>query len=365
MIRIDNSPANVTPSQTGLSQSGSQLRSGNFMGQQVTAKDVQSSILTDSAEEITFAMSEKVESKDIEERSVEVERLPRSMPTEEIIAYLEKGKHKHDPEDMAALAKLMTSGQGSPRELAKKGFQDITQQYLALQYAAREGEKSGASQEHLEAIYDAIADMDMEFGARIRADLNTIDVAGSYETAEDVVNFQAAFRDVVLGEQTLAQTLTTMLNRFGSTDFSKGLQNMLRALGTDLAAARPSIDPNRLQALVQDLYHLEVASTVLDASRTLAETLGSKHGVTGMDPVKVMSELVSVTGEKWVAGSRFTGIADRFATQQVAAQIAFLTGSKAILRDLPVKVYPDLDARQSVLNAVQDALDIAIDREEE
>ncbi|MEC4720742.1 type III secretion system gatekeeper subunit SctW [Noviherbaspirillum sp. CPCC 100848] len=365
MIRIDNPSGGIPSSQTGLQDSGSQLRSGNFMGQQVIARSIESSILTDSAEEITLALSETVESKDIEDRLVEAEGLPRSMPTEEIIAYLDSSKQGNDAEAMAALAKLMTSGQGSPRELAKKGFQDITQQYLALQYAAREGEKSGASQEHMEAIYDAIADMDMDFGPRIRADLNTIGVAGGYASAEDVANFQAAFRDVVLGQQTLAQTLVAALERFGAGDFSTGMQNLIKGLGADLAAARPSTDATRLQALVQDLYHLEVAATVLDGTCALADTMVKRHGVESMDAVKVMTELVGITSEKWLAGARFTGIAERVAPYEAGAQITFLTGAKAILRDLPVKVYNDADARQSVLNAVQDALDAAIDREEE
>ena len=48
----------------------------------------------------------------------------------------------------------------------------------------------------------------------------------------------------------------------------------------------------------------------------------------------------------------------------VRPQIQFLTGVKALMRDMPPKVFVDADQRQTVLQAVQDALDAAIDRED-
>ncbi len=80
---------------------------------------------------------------------------------------------------------------------------------------------------------------------------------------------------------------------------------------------------------------------------------------------ELMRELVVVTGEKWVGASRFTSMADRWGITDVQARIVFLTGVKRLIREMPVKVFPDLDVRQSILNAAQDALDQAIDLEDE
>ncbi|MOA48650.1 TyeA [compost metagenome] len=49
----------------------------------------------------------------------------------------------------------------------------------------------------------------------------------------------------------------------------------------------------------------------------------------------------------------------------VEGRIAFLSGVRAVLKDLPISVYADSDTRQSVLNAAQLALDAAIDEEYE
>ncbi len=85
----------------------------------------------------------------------------------------------------------------------------------------------------------------------------------------------------------------------------------------------------------------------------------------GLQAFELMKELVNITGEKWVSASRFTSLADRWELDDIQARIVFLTGVRGLLRDMPVKVFVDMDVRQSILNAAQEALDAAVDLEEE
>jgi len=85
----------------------------------------------------------------------------------------------------------------------------------------------------------------------------------------------------------------------------------------------------------------------------------------GAQAFELMKELVNITGEKWVSPTRFSVLADRWELHDLQARIVFLTGVRTLLRDLPVKVFPDADVRQAILNAAQEALDQAIDLEEE
>jgi type III secretion protein W len=103
---------------------------------------------------------------------------------------------------------------------------------------------------------------------------------------------------------------------------------------------------------------------VLDGCAELS-TAQEARGGAALDNTKLMRDLVSVTGERWVSAARFTGIADAHNVRDLDARIPFLTGIKHMLRDLPVQIYPDTDTRQSILGASQEALDIAIDQEEE
>ena len=365
MSRIDAfNPA--TPSfDTALRQGGAgQSAVGQFAGQQVQVDDA-NSVLSDAAEEISLHHSEKAETKHTSERKKEATRPLELMSPEAIMAYMEAAQAYEDPEELVQLAKRMLSGQGDPAAQAKKAFGEPTQQFMALQYALQQGEREGARAEVLDALREALDDLEMEHGPRMRADVNTIGAAGQGAQGQaEVAQFQSTYRDVVLGNPSLAGTLKLALERFGEGDFAAGLARLTQALGQDLAAARPSADPTRLQNLVQDLYHLGVAATVLDASRELHARIGEQHGPLKGTPVALMQDLVGISAEKWVSGARFTSLAEKFGATGVEAQIHFLTGLKVLMRDMPVKVFVDGDQRQTIFQAVQDALDAAIDKED-
>lgn len=365
MSRIDAfNPA--TPSfDTALHQGGAgQTGVGQMGGQQVQVDDA-NSVLSDAAEEISLHHSEKAESKHTSERKKEATRPLELMSPEAVMAYMDAAQARQDPEQLVQLAKRMLSGQGDPAAQARQAFPGATEQFMALQYALHQGERDGAPAEVLDALREALDDLEMEHGPRIRADVNTIGSAGEgAQSHADVAQFQATYRDVVLGNPSLAGTLKLALERFGDTDFAAGLARLTKALGQDLAAARPSADPTRLQNLVQDLYHLGVAATVLEASRELHAKISEQHGPLGGSPAALMQDLVGISAEKWVSGARFTALAEKFGATGVEAQIHFLTGIKVLMRDMPVKVFVDTDQRQTIFQAVQDALDAAIDRED-
>ena len=366
MSRIDAFNPAASTFDTALRQGGARQDAvGHFGGQQVQVDDA-NSVLADAAEEISLHHSEKAETKHSSERKKEATRALELMSPEAILEYMDAAQAHENPEQLVQLAKRMLSGQGGdPAAQAKKAFGEPTQQFMALQYALHQGEREGAPAEALDALREALDDLEMEHGPRIRADANTIAAAGEgARGSADVAQFQATYRDVVLGNPSLAGTLKLALERFGDGDFAAGLSRLIQALGQDLAAARPSGDPTRLQNLVQDLYHLGVAATVLDASRELHAKIGEQHGALSGSPVALMQDLVGISAEKWVSGNRFTALAEKFGATGVEAQIHFLTGIKLLMRDLPVKVFVDADQRQTIFQAAQDALDAAIDRED-
>lgn len=376
MIRVDT-PANLptmgTPARSGEPGSGmSGAQTGQLRGEQVRLIPDGMVTLANNAEEISLFHAEKAEQKDFEERQVEGEQIAELMRLEQILAHLEMSKAFDDPRKLAEIAKQMLQGEDSPRGLAKQNSKSPSQQSLLLQYALHQGEKDGAPPQVMEALRDALADLEMEFGPQIRAGLNNLEAAAQWasdsaDPATDIAAFQSAYEDVVLGQPSMAQTVQSLLERLGGPQgegFAKGLAATIAALGHDLAAARPSTEPARLQSLLQDLYQLEVVATVLDGCRGLCDQINTQHGAANAQATELMKSLVAVTNEKWVSGSRFTGMAEAQGATSVGASIAFQTGVKGLLRELPPIVFPDTDTRQSILAAQQEALDAAIERED-
>jgi type III secretion protein W len=372
MSRIDSSTFQNTPSfDLGMRQGGPGADGAALTGQlggQKLAVDDGPSVLADAAEEISLHHSEKAEAKHSAERKKEIDAPLQLMSPEAIQAYLDAAQAYEDAEQLVQLAKRMLSGQGDPAAQARQAFGEPTSQYLALQYALQQGERDGTPADVLESLHEALFDLEMAHGPALRADINTIGTAAQDAGGpRDVAAFQATYRDVVLGDASLAGALRLALERFGGSDFASGLARLVQALGQDLAAARPSADPARLHSLVQDLYHLSVASTVLDGCGTLLDDQSRRHGTAtdaGGGTVALMQDLVGVSSEKWVSSARLTALAEKHGARDPAPAIGFLTGVKVLLREMPVQVFVDADQRQGVFQATQEALDTAIDREE-
>ena len=373
MTRIDGGNAGASfqnfAQQTppGMGEDALPAQTGSLRGEAVQIKDV-GDVLADAAEEISVHMSQKDEVKKHGERSIESDTSEQIMKLEEINAYLDLMGALSDPKKLAELAKRMQSADENPRELARQQSRDPAMQYVLLQHAMAEGKKAGISQAAQERLQDAIADLEMELGPEIRAGINTAAVAvATNQSPAERETFQATYRDVVLGQSSMSQTLKTVFDRFaseGQPQVARQLDNLIKALGADLSAARPSQDSNRLQALVQDLYQLEVAVTVLDRCTDLAVHLQSNLPQNRLEPLGMMKSLVAVTGEKWVGAIRFTGMEQQHQLPEVAAQIAFYSTIKDVLRQIPPAIFADTDTRQSILNAAQEALDMAIDKED-
>jgi len=256
-------------------------QTGTFRGERIRTLDVQST-LADAAEEITMAHSEKVEDKEFAERKVEADPHMPGMSAEEIAAFLDDSHAGDDPAALAKLVNRLLSGQEPPKHVASQFSGDVTQQFVLLQHALQQGRAAGADPEILELLQDAIANMAMEQGPAIQAGLNTSRAAGEFSNDRaGVERFQGTYRDVIFGEASLAGTLKTLLERLDSHDgaaFTRGLEAMIRALGDDLSALRPSAHAPRLQAVVKDLYDLKVTATVLDHCNELCATLQARHG---------------------------------------------------------------------------------------
>lgn len=367
MTRIDGNVFAQTTQDMNLKSSVSQ-QSGAYRGENLVSEDVTSSLL-DAAEELSLYVAEKVEHKRFEARKIGVESPMDVMQAEEITAYLDAAKTFDDPQKLVALCKRMQSGQEDPQQLARQETQNPTEQYLLLQYALRSDDRNSPTDTALVLLREAISDLYADHGPQICASLNTISVAAQHgESRENISNFQSTYCDVILGDGTLAQTLTRVLAQVTgseSNDFVRTLRDLIKALGLDLSATRPSSDPSHLHALIQDLYQLEVTATIIDFCKELSQTLAKRHQIADFPALALMKEMIAVTEEKWVSASRFAALPIRFGIESVTAEITLLSAALKILRNLPVKVFPDMDIRQSILVAAQEAVDCAIDKEEQ
>lgn len=319
--------------------------------------------LAESAEEVSLHMAHKIEDKLHAERKVRGETPVAEITIDSILAHIAQTHEEDAQAKLEQFAARILSGELDPREALNHFSENVVRQYLALQYALHKGRRNRAPEDLLAELVDVLSELEQKHGAAIRAGLNTIDAATAYaHDAIDVAKFQSAYQDVVLGEATLSKTLTMALSRFGGRRIAEGLKNLILALGMDLSAASPSVSPERIHALIKDMYLLEVAVTILDGCRDLADRL-TTAARDSFDNERLMQEVVGISGDKWISEARFVSLADSHGIAALTDRIAFLAGVRTVLKDLPTQIYLDHEARAAVLDAAQNALDDAIDQE--
>ena len=78
----------------------------------------------------------------------------------------------------------------------------------------------------------------------------------------------------------------------------------------------------------------------------------------------LMEEILDLTTQRWVDPERFIQIMAKMGLHKPEIRIYFLTQLREKVRLIPMKLYPAPDTREKMLDALQQALDGEISREE-
>lgn len=374
----------LSPGPQGSATLASSSGAAGLAGRRLARVDMQS-VLHEAADEMAQAFSSRVQDRFVRERRVTTTHsglihVPKEARSK-LFHQLKSAKtkdHEQNEEGSASdggieeLARGMLMRPERIRRLAEEVDDDPTAQYLAMLEAADLIESGAVGADPggvvAAAVREALEEMFAERGDRILADINTVSASEGLAPREAGA-FRQAYQELVFGAEGLNATLTHLLRlshqEGQDANYAAVHARIVTALGLDLAAANPSTDKVRLRALVSDLYHLEVISTVIDRCAELSATLVERHGSPALSPNALAADLVSMTAERWVDADQFKRLADKHGCgEPPEATVDFMAGVRNALRELPVQVFSSSEARRTLLDTAQSALDAAIDREE-
>lgn len=339
---------------------------GSLRGETVTVEKSATSMLADAAEELTFAQAEREEEKDISERKVHVPRGLEILQIQEIMNYLRAlgdGDNQHKLEKL--VASLKGSGGAAAGQMIREAFGDVSQQFLALNYLVGHFEGKGGDPELAAALREELEALHEEHYQAIWAGLNTVKAVDAFADGDPgcAQELRECYRETVLGREALADTFNSLLQRFGSSDLKRSIDFLVRAVGDDLSARGPSTPPSELRSILEDLYQLRTLATVLEGCNEIVAALDKDFGIRGLPVDDLMKRIVSLTGERWITSDRFTGLARDMGVTDTEARINFLKRVKDVVKDIPLKVFPDIDTRDKLVSTAQEALDLAIEEE--
>ncbi|MEM8622197.1 MAG: type III secretion system gatekeeper subunit SctW [Pseudomonadota bacterium] len=357
------------PMPSGQGQVGEQK--GVLNGQQVKVID-QNSLMQDAFEELTSTASEEVE-KDESEREVEdgnkAESLERVLKIREIQEYT-KALGDLDKRDLMRGIKALLKRQGGSdgyREQARQDFQDPLHQFAALKGLVEALKSRGAPREQIEAAEAAVEGLRKEHGREIDAALNIGGITNSSAAAglADHAELREAYKENSADYRDMATTLNDLSERFGDKKLPQAIGFMIKALGADINAGGSSIDKSKLATIVSDLQRLETLTTILGNADIVASRGRQRGASSSCTGEMLLRQLAPILDSKNARASQFTAICDMAGLTDHEARINFLTDLKALGDSIPVKAFQSPEARFNVLGSMQEAIDEAIQIEED
>ncbi|MBK7542566.1 MAG: type III secretion system gatekeeper subunit SctW [Candidatus Competibacteraceae bacterium] len=343
---------------------------GEYRGERVNALPDAASLLDAAAEELTFSISEHVE-KDLSKRKVGEQPPDRRVKVEVMI---EQYSQKLPDLPIEKLKLFLTYLKSQPdltaaqiRAEAKNRFGDVSHQYAALAFS-RESLADDTGAERLQGALDAALDglLD-EHGPAVRAGLNISVAAQTFADARlgNAGDLRDFYRATVVDFDSLADAYGAIVARYGEADFGKALAFLLKAAGDDLGAKGPSTSAVELKTIVDELYRLEVLSGMREHSQALVDAVRARAAIhENYSGHSLLQSVLKLQQESWLGANQVLAVGQEMNLREIDTEIYFLRGLSELTREIPLKAYPDPANREKLRDAVQDALDDAIAREE-
>lgn len=344
---------------------------GEYRGERVILTKDATSMIQDAAEELSFAASETVEKK-ITKRKIGKEGGMKSDALEKALSYLKKLPEVGKPERFQQFFDhLKKMGTMSPQQLVQesgKFFKDISQQFAGLSFARDMLSGETGNEDLKDALRAALDQCLKEHGPAIRAGLNMSAIAAEFSgqglgAVEELRNF---YRDTVLRFGGLKQTYDSILANVKEADLPNMIQFLIKAAGIDLQSQGPSISPAELKKIVDDLYQLQVLGNIHRDCSNLLGKMERDYGLAvKLAPRSLMERILTMKEERWLKGDQVLDITHQAGVMVTEAQIDFLRGLKNIARLIPLKAYDNVENREKFIDAVQEAMDSAIEKEDQ
>jgi type III secretion protein W len=349
---------------------------GVFMGAEVHLADSPASLLADAAEELTFSMAESQESK-LDERKEKAGPGKNRAQAFFVTAVREVFQNSSDKMQNAAsnlermwntrnnmeLTELLRDLSNELKGMGESsGRPDPADQFTVL-YAVKE--KLGSEHPLAEVVDAALDHLAQTEAPAISSGLSAQRAAMGFPGLGESVALRFFYRDTVADFASPREALTRILAQYGQGRLEQALDFLMQALGNDISSARPSTETEKLKALTSDITAVRVLGTVYKGSANILGRLESVHGVKSqVTAEELLDFILNVKDNKYASARDVQGIVETLALPDTEREVLFLQDFSRGLRDLPDLFYVEAEVRLRTLDAAQEALDEAINREE-
>ncbi len=355
--------------QTGgtIHQAESSAVRGSFMGNAVVQVPSPESLLADAAEELSFS-ADTTDDFELEERK-ERDRIKKS-EEERIKLYQELMHEAGKSEQLGSLRDSLRSRADSRRALdnAREYFPDPSDAWAALMQMREELRAEGADKALLDEVETALAEMDEKEGPAIRAGIQGALASAGFEDLGGSDAMRDFYRRTACEFSSVNEVFAHVMEQYGG-DFDRAMDFLFSALSADMAADVPSMGLRHLESVHDTLGKVRLTQSAYRLCESMMERWSRVHGVRpgagSLTSMELLGDIVGLREKRFIGAAQIDGILAKAGAPDIEREVLFLQELLSTARKFPVALFDDEQGRMKILDAVQESVDRAIEREDE
>ena len=340
--------------------------SGSFMGCTVQVAPTPEELLADAAEELSFS-ADKTEDFELEERK---EKNKAALDRDDRVRLYQELMHQAGKsEQMGKLRDSLRAREDSRRAIdkAREYFSDPSDAWAALLEIGDEFRKGG---DHAlaRAVEEAAAELEEREGPAIRAGIQGALAARGFEDVDGADALRDLYRQTACSFTTVGEVFEDIQRSYGG-DFDRAMDFLFSALSADIASDAPSMGREHLEGVHESLGKVRLTQSAFKLCERMIGRWEDVHGVKpaqdGLTAMDLLREIITLKDTRFLGAMHVEPLAQKAKAPDIEHEVLFLQELLNTARNFPPAFFDDDQGRMKVLDAVQEAVDQAIAREDE
>lgn len=354
--------------QAGLSQAGAaaagEAAKGVFMGHAVAAVESPESLLADAAEELTFSVDTTDKFSINERKERESSRIGRKLLELYRVLMARTGKSDKTQEAIARLKNA--ADRQAMRNAVLSRFSDVTDAWAAFAEALETFEHDpSVSQEQLRDLQTVADEFERENSTAIRLGLQGALAAEGYPELGELDETRNLYRHTV-GEFSNVTEVFAEIQAKYDTHFDKAMDFLFSAISADIDSESPSMGSAHLESIHHKLGLVRLTQSAYRICEDVMNRWQNVHGEKGdLNAMGLLGAVMDLQSKGYVSATQVNDICLKARPSDIEHEVLFLQDLLSAVRKFPVELFETDQGRMSVLDAVQGAVDDAVNREDE
>lgn len=149
--------------------------------------------------------------------------------------------------------------------------------------------------------------------------------------------------------------------------FDKAMDFLFTAISNDIDSDHPSMEKTHLESVHEKLAMVRLTHSAYALCSELLDRWTNVHNVktSGLTAMDLLGDVVALRGKNYLGSSAIDAICRKAMPPDIEREVLFLQELLTTVRKFPVPLFDDESGRMTVMDAVQSAVDQAIQREDD